>query len=119
FFGSPAAKAAAGLLLAASFQQPGCCFGPPGWPSAAGLRALAAGLLLWQPGCWSVQRPACGFDRRQERSGTDQSLDGFQIAVQRSVTAQRADMFANMQICRLRPTARSQPVAELQPLGGA
>src|SRR5205809_838207 len=61
----------------------------------------------------SVQSAAGRFHGGQQRAGAEQALDGFDVAVQRAVPAERADVLAQVLVCRLGTLARAQRAQKL------
>lgn len=54
------------------------------------------------------QHADCGLDARQEAAGSDEPLDGFEVAMQRAVASQGTDMLSDMSIRSLDSLARTQ-----------
>ena len=64
------------------------------------------------------QRPTDCLDSRQQAAVADEAFDCFQVAVQGPISAQRANLLANVLIRHLRAPTRPQGLMELQPLRG-
>src|SRR5260370_1325790 len=67
---------------------------------------------------FSEKRATLRLHGGQQAAAADQTINHLQIAVQRPVAAERADVLAQMAVSGQDALSRSQRLMKLQPLGG-
>src|SRR5262245_51281391 len=80
---------------------------------------LVAGKAASKGRLGSGKWPARSLYRREQAAAANQAFDGFQVAMERAVTAERADVLAHVPIGRFRAFACFEWAMELQALGAA